>query len=1333
MAKKENKAMKIKRLTAALLSLAMLGGAAALPVLADGVEQQKNETYDTKDGVSYVSEASETMLIMTEGDVTKGFAPAGTACESSDPSIAWVDEDGDLNAMKEGIVTVSVPDGEGKTEYTVTVEDYQDGSEIVGNLKLVARYNDSMQFYDGHTYLVFTSYQDGVNVGVGDLYGAYEISDQYYSDIRDNIANGSNHTGKDTDKYFTFSNEIKSMTLDRGEVVSIGMYRGFDLSIYQAALGSLKNSTLWTELSAAGKTAVVDILFNYLNTGTLSAGGFYEKILEVCASEGLDYHDLLNGVVDGGVCFNRELYNQKLEYDQYENVTYDIDITRNQLNMMMMYLNGNLNNFSILKNSCATVALRGWNAAVGTRNGIETSYKLDAVGEGIFSLIDAPKTVRDNVKKRLPGYCLNNAEGVAEPDAGYQDETGWVYVTAPKPVGPINYTYEDETVTVDESRTNMSALIKAANADGKNISYAKDDQEIKVDIKTEAQDDQFKITGIDFDVNGETLSLTAAPEGGIWFKVKSEVQEGESCYAADADGKALPSIYSDGCVSFLADKLPVSYKVVTSSGDALNMIKTTVKIPDGADASPEIYFMNGTEKVSIADGAELAAGTKIFIKPGLAEGEAVYSLRYIKLNGESAVKDHDAEEDAYFVLMPARYSEIEVSYAKVTISPKGHDTIQCYVGDELNAADYAVTSPDGIGLKWMIISGDSVVEKDAETGALKAVGEGSAAVCVRDANNVNIFLPFAVEVNEKSADMAKVTYNGSEDYLIAVKGEDGSETTVPYSGYLVKKGSSISVVPNQSESKAISSVTVNKVPILPGMSIDIAKDTEINVSFKEAAVEGMPEKISLAAKGDTYQLGAKVSYTGLSKLLPVYDKSIRYASSDPIVEVNENGLVTVTGDVPESGKLVAVTAYAGSSNDKVLARTKVIVGDYAGAKPVGTLTIAARRLKVSLAPHATVVFNPYEDTDLNVSFYDYYKPNEKMIKLLEEHRDHPERFDSDPVLYNDNELGIEDRETYFDIIHRGVKSDPQTVRLRANESLSMSSYMTESNYFKEMVNILSNSTFAKDPDGAKLIAQLEKILNGEKPDGVETFDSVVASLVKIYKITKATGMNPVDASSDGGINLNEEMFYQFSTEANMIPDYYYTVEITADELAMLEAYVSDPDNNYYSVFYNNCASTVVDIWNAALSDRPEYQLKGNLTGIAAEPVSLYLEIAQLISKQGLEGKGGRDFYPRPMVYSGHPDFSATISTVGEDAKVTALVANSTDADANASVIASAYDSEGRLLSASVTDTRLIKGTNTLYIELNAEKSDISSVKLITVNNTSEMKPLTDETVFDPAA
>ena len=78
--------------------------------------------------------AAEGDISMTEGDVIADFAPEETACESSDPSVAWVDPEGKLNALKEGTASINVP-GEGT--YTVNVSDYTDGSEVVGKLKLV--------------------------------------------------------------------------------------------------------------------------------------------------------------------------------------------------------------------------------------------------------------------------------------------------------------------------------------------------------------------------------------------------------------------------------------------------------------------------------------------------------------------------------------------------------------------------------------------------------------------------------------------------------------------------------------------------------------------------------------------------------------------------------------------------------------------------------------------------------------------------------------------------------------------------------------------------------------------------------------------------------------------------------------------------------------------------------------------------------------------------------------------------------------------------------------------------------------------------------------------
>ena len=486
------------------------------------------------------------------------FPRARRAIQAIPPSLGW-DGSGNLNAMKTGTAVITAAG----RECAVTVATYTDGTEIVGRLKLLARFNDSMQFYDGHVYLLFTSYQDGVTINVPDLYAGYTIADQYYTDIQADIANGSNHTGKDADAYFTLSKEMTGVTLKRGQNVTIGMYRDFDLTVAQAALGSIQNSSLWANLEDAGKTTMMENFFSLLDKGVLSTDQVLARFQALCADIGADYTKLLDGTVNGGVCFNRELYNQKLEWDQYENITYELDITRKQLNALVHYLGGNLNRFSMVKNSCATVALRAWNAAVGTRNGKDTAYKLSASGEGIYAVVDAPKGVRDNMVARLPGYYLNNAQGVAEPDAGFQDETGWVYVSAPEKVDPVVYLYpKGASIQIDEAETNMAGLVRAAKEYSSSpFTYGQHPQ-ITVGIETAALPQGTQVRGVSFTMDGKTVSLSSGAKlPGVWFRLKADAVAQSSCCVVDENGKPLPSIYKNGWISFYTASLPVTYQL----------------------------------------------------------------------------------------------------------------------------------------------------------------------------------------------------------------------------------------------------------------------------------------------------------------------------------------------------------------------------------------------------------------------------------------------------------------------------------------------------------------------------------------------------------------------------------------------------------------------------------------------------------------------------------------------------------------------------------------------------------------------------------------------------
>ncbi len=1173
---------------------------------------------------------------MVEGDVIAGFAPAGSSCSSTDSSIAWVDENGNLNAMKPGSADVTVPDG----TYTVNVSDYSDGSNIVGNLKLLARYNDSMQFYDGHVYLLFTSYQDGVTVCVPDLYAGYEIDESYYDDIREDIAYGSNHTGSDAEKYFTFNDDMNSVTLDRGELVTIGMYRDFDMSVFDAALGSLQNSTVWAGIETSVKDQLVRILFELLENHTLPEFEAVDKIKALLQEAGVDYNKLLDGVVSGGVCFNRELYNQKLEWDQYENVTYEMDITQDQLNTLQAYLSGNLDKFSILKNSCATVALRAWNAAVGTRDGEDTAYKLSYTGSGIFSVIDAPKSVRDSIVGRLPGYYLNNAEGVAEPGAGYEDETGWVYVSAPEDVAPLTLTYDDGYLFFDQKKTKIATLINAAKGDA-DVSYNKDEQDVEVTFDKSVDNGLTTVNGAQFDINGSKFTLNAdnMPSGGIWYTVPvRDAAEGEDYYVLDGDGNYLDCEYSDGVVSFRSDALPFSYRVTAASAGAQDILRTVIVKDKKADVETRVYTMNGEDKDILDPVATVAAGTRIYVKTSSAYSDSYYVITDVTMNGESILDNYDPEQGAYFTDMPDSYSKLTIIYDKAELVAVDEKIAQISVGDTLKATDYAklLIGDDAVEsdkVAWQIISGDGSVIPDGRD--MKAVKTGETILWAYAEGNENIGIVIRVKVYDSVEDLAAVTFN--EDDINVYSTYGGEEELVMYSGYRVKQGVELTLAPIPAEGEAVLSLTVNGEKAAPGEKITVTGDTDIAVSFAKAKIDGVPEEIKLKKKGDTYQLNAKVKYTDLLKLLvPVYDSSIEYISSDELVTVDENGLITLAGDVPEDGAAVYVTAKAGSANT-VRANIKVVVGDYTGDDIAGRMTISSRWIsKQEPMPHGCFTLTSYEDVDMPVSYYNYFKPNEKFDALMTDYEQNPGNYSSDPALYNDNDLGLSDRESYFEQIHHGAMSEPSMVSLKAGESVTISNYGYDSTNLVAVMKAIEDSDIASSKDTQALVEQMRRYTQGEEIDSVLAFDSTLATIKQIYAITKATGSSPANGHSSGGMDINKEIFNQFRRNDTQLPNNYYTVEITKDEFAMLQTYLADPSNNHYSFMAKNCATGVVDMWNTALYDKPELHLTANITGLAAEPVSLFFDLARLQIKDVIydyDGNGGFNFYPRTVRFS----------------------------------------------------------------------------------------------------
>ena len=1208
---------------------------------------------------------------MIAGDVIVGFAPAGAKSTSEDPSIAWIDDNGNLNALKAGETNIQVEaDADNTSAYHVVVGDFSDGSETVGRLKILARFNDSMQFYDGHVYLLFTSYQDGVEISVPDLYGGYEISDQYYKDINENINNGSNHTGSDTDKYFTFRDDMTGMTLNRGEIVTIGMYRGFELSVMQAALGMIQNSSVWNKLVKTGKTKVVENLFQYLRGGRLTLEEGMNELVAIIKESGGDPTTWLDGVVTGGVCFNRELYNQKLEWDQFENVTYELDITKNQLNAMMAALQYNLNKFNIMSNSCATVALRAWNAAVGTRGETRTAYYLDAKSDGIYAFMDAPKGVRDNIKNRLPGYYLNNAEGVAEPDAGYQDDTGWVYVSAPEKVNAWTPEYTGTAICIDETKSDLSGLVSTAKA-GTGAFYNPASQQIEITVsQAEAAGGAFTISGIDFKINETTVSLNAErqPEGGVWFRIAANPAEGQSCYVTDADGKAVQSEYADGILSFYAPSFPFTYKVVGDNSAAKHVLKTRVLNGDKASVTVSVYCKEGETQVPLGESAEVAAGTKIYVKAAVNAEEETYLLNDITLNGASILAEYDPEEEAYVAVMPNKYATLTIDFEEGDIGRTIYLDLQVSAGDVLDITDYVKLSVGASWtasdrMKWKIEeqcdlsgnpAGDIFSFVDETCRQVRANKPGYGLIRAAAEGNENISAYYLINVYENTADMVKVTFNNKTESNASIV-DAGKGEEIPFSGFLVAKGTELKVSrrAGRDPGKVISEFTANGVSVAPGATVTVNEDTQIDVKLRDAEIAGVPDTVRLAAKGDTCQLNAKVQYKGLlGKWGQVYDPSLRFESPDPLVEVDETGKITVAGDVPEEGAAVILTVYNGEDAKGLSKTCKVIVGDYAGGDIVGKLTISARPTnKMEPVAHGQVTFTAYENVDLNISYYEYYKPNEKYYNLMWDYEDHPENYPSDPALYTEA-IPLENRASYFDVYTKGAKSEAQPVSIQRGESLTFSHFSTAASHMDLLLQTLENGSLGSSRSVQEFIEQAKLYAQGQEIDGEKAFDSLVGTIAEMFFLSRIFGVNPADGIAPGGLFVNTELYKPFKAIDSQMPNNYYSVEITRDELALLKAYLANPENNYYSMFNKNCASGVRDIWNATLAGRTGLQLKSNYTGMVDEPESLYFELGLLKLKKGIDGEGGTDFYPRsvpardPVLTASAGNFTSLDAAIG---------------------------------------------------------------------------------------
>lgn len=319
---------------------------------------------------------------------------------------------------------------------------------VVGSVRLVSRYDETKGLTHGHVYIVYTSYVDGLEISIDDLYGYYITTDEYREKLNtacENPDDASIVSWRSTVDEITEANEADrkaaaeamyaqqdhtqhtagKVTLNRGDYVSIGNYG-------MATTEEVISTDYLPKAMELFKDNIEDLtnIYNALMGDTVSqeyVNANYTQILESLGKSSTEFVDyVINGKTPGGVWINRELYNQKFAYDQGPNEVIEQDITKEQQNDMLKSFSDN-SYFNMFSHNCSTVGADAWNETFGYQkdekgetlkdesgNRVKSDYYVESsvrgtvkgVGKDVNVRFGCPAIVSNSIKamKSLPGY-----------------------------------------------------------------------------------------------------------------------------------------------------------------------------------------------------------------------------------------------------------------------------------------------------------------------------------------------------------------------------------------------------------------------------------------------------------------------------------------------------------------------------------------------------------------------------------------------------------------------------------------------------------------------------------------------------------------------------------------------------------------------------------------------------------------------------------------------------------------------------------------------------------------------------------------------------------------
>ncbi len=327
---------------------------------------------------------------------------------------------------------------------------------VVGNVRLVARHDESTgNPTHGHVYIVYTSYVNNLEITIENLYGYYVTNEEYKQQLdeacdsegasivswRSTVdevtdANEDDRLAAAADMYQ--DQEIEQHTsgtviLNRGDYISIGNYGMAETEDVVASHVEYAKEILADDYEAIAE------LWSAVTGESVDADYVMEHYEEIMAMLGTDSSIIADHVVNsqtpGGVWINRELYNQKLGYDQGPNQVIEQDATNEQLSYMLD-LFAEESYFNFFTHNCSTVGADVWNALYG--------YTTDENGETVESdyYVESGITVSVSTADGEVDTTFNFPAIVKASIATKSDLAGYIgnmtYVTGKKLVNTIN-------------------------------------------------------------------------------------------------------------------------------------------------------------------------------------------------------------------------------------------------------------------------------------------------------------------------------------------------------------------------------------------------------------------------------------------------------------------------------------------------------------------------------------------------------------------------------------------------------------------------------------------------------------------------------------------------------------------------------------------------------------------------------------------------------------------------------------------------------------------------------------------------------------------------------